>query len=38
MIDMNWEDEYEQRVQAYEDEGMTRSDAQGVVEAEMLQE
>ena len=32
------EQEYERRVQAYENEGMCRSDAQGVVEAEMMQE
>ena len=32
MID--W-DEYERRVQAYEDLGLTRSDAQGVVDAEI---
>jgi hypothetical protein len=32
------EDEYERRVEAYEAEGMTRSDAQGVVDAEMLEE
>jgi hypothetical protein len=30
--------EYERRVQAYEREGMSRSDAQGVVEAEMMRE
>ena len=35
MID--W-DEYERRVQAYESEGMDRSDAQAVVEAELLRE
>ena len=29
---------YEQRVQALEDEGLTRSDAQGVVDAEILKE
>lgn len=29
---------YEKRVTKYEAEGMTRSDAQGVVEAEFLQE
>lgn len=34
---MDWED-YERRVQAYEAEGMTRSDAQAVVEAELMQE
>lgn len=34
---VDW-DEYERRVQAYEDAGMTRGDAQGVVEAEMMQE
>lgn len=37
MNNTDWED-YERRVRAYEDEGMTRSDAQGVVEAEMMQE
>ena len=30
-------EEYERRVQAYEAQGMTRSDAQGVVEAEDMQ-
>jgi len=35
MID--WE-EYERRVAAYEEEGMSRSDAQGVVDAEMMNE
>jgi hypothetical protein len=35
MID--W-DEYERRVAAYEEEGMSRSDAQGVVDAEMMNE
>lgn len=34
---MDWED-YERRVQAYEAEGMTRSDAQAVVDAELMQE
>lgn len=40
MIDwkqVDW-NEYERRVQAYEDEGMTRSDAQGIVDMEMEQE
>jgi hypothetical protein len=40
MIDwrkVDWE-EYERRVEEYEREGMSRSDAQGVVEAEILQE
>jgi hypothetical protein len=32
------EDSYEQRVQALEEEGLTRSDAQGVVDAEILKE
>ena len=32
------EQSYEQRVQALEDEGLTRSDAQGVVDAEILKE
>jgi len=30
--------EYDRRVSAYEAQGMTRSDAQGVVEAEMMME
>jgi len=30
-------EEYEERVQALEDEGCTRSDAQGVVDAEIMQ-
>jgi len=30
--------EYERRVQEYERKGMSRSDAQGVVEAEILRE
>ena len=29
---------YEKRVEKYQDEGMTRSDAQGVVDAEFMQE
>lgn len=29
---------YEKRVEKYQDEGMTRSDAQGVVDAEFIQE
>lgn len=33
VVESPWE-EYERRVQAYEDTGMTRSDAQGVVDAE----
>lgn len=40
MIDwsnVDWE-EYERRVQAYEDQGICRSDAQGIVDAEMMQE
>ena len=28
--------EYERRVQAYEAQGLTRSDAQGVVDAELM--
>jgi hypothetical protein len=34
---VDW-DEYERRVQVLEDEGMTRSDAQGIVDMEMEQE
>lgn len=34
---VDWE-EYERRVAAYEAEGMTRSDAQSVVDAEMMSE
>jgi hypothetical protein len=42
-IDRMWEikaeeDSYEKRVQELEEEGMTRSDAQGVVDAEILKE
>ena len=29
---------YEERVQAYVDQGMDRSDAQGVVDAQLMQE
>jgi hypothetical protein len=35
MID--WEN-YEKRVTKYENEGMTRSDAQGIVDMEIMQE
>jgi hypothetical protein len=39
---MNWKNidwnEYEKRVNKYENEGMTRSDAQGTVDMEMEQE
>jgi hypothetical protein len=40
MIDWRTVDwtEYERRVEEYEREGMSRSDAQGVVEAEMMKE
>jgi hypothetical protein len=32
---VDWED-YEKRVRELEDEGLTRSDAQGVVDAELM--
>lgn len=34
----NWDDEYEQRVQKYQIQGMTRSDAQAVVDSEIIWE
>lgn len=34
---MDWED-YEKRVTNYENQGMTRSDAQGTVDMELMQE
>ena len=36
MITKNAQEIEEARIQAYEDEGMTRSDAQGIVEAENM--
>lgn len=34
---VDWDD-YEQRVAAYEEQGMSRSDAQGIVDMEIEQE
>lgn len=38
LMDANAEALYERRVAAYEAEGITRSDAQAIVDAEMMQE